>query len=141
MLRKNMPTVAELKSLYESEMYQNLLNELAKCSNRELDKNEQDQSELLEKLTFLRKCYALLDASFEEILSEFKRSQDLFLDYLIANLQKSNHDRLEIPVVSKIDKTYLLDCFCEFYLMVTAIRQKYNLTITVRKRRGTDASR
>ena len=51
MLRKNQPTVTELKSLYESEMYQNLLREFAKRSNRELDNNEQDESELLKELT------------------------------------------------------------------------------------------
>ena len=123
MLRKNQPTVEELKSLYESEMYQNLLNEYVRRSNRELDHNEQDESELLKELTFLRKCYALLDAPFEEILSEFRRSKDLFLNYQIANLKKCNHDRIELPVVSKIHKTCLLACFCVFYMALTAIRQ------------------
>ena len=122
MLRKNQPTVAELKSLYESEIYQNLLNEYARRSNRELDSNEQDEIELLKELTWLRKCYALLDAPFEEILSEFKRSKDLFLDYLIAK-KKFNKDRIELPIVSKIYKTYLLACFCEFYMAITALRQ------------------
>ena len=124
MLRRNKPTVAELKSLYESEMYQNLLHEFAKRSNRELDNNEDDQSELLRRLTWLRKCYALLDAPFEEILSEFKRSKDLFFDYLIARLKKRSNDRIALPIVSKIDKTYLLECFCDFYMVLTAIRQK-----------------
>ena len=122
MLRKNQPTVAELKSLYESEIYQNLLHEYARRSNRELDSNEQDEIELLKELTWLRKCYALLDAPFEEILSEFKRSKDLFLDYLIAK-KKFNKDRIELPIVSKIYKTYLLACFCEFYMSLTALRQ------------------
>jgi DNA-binding transcriptional regulator GbsR (MarR family) len=123
-LRKNQPTVAELKSLYESEMYQNLLNEFAKRSKRELDNNEQDKSELLKELTWLRKCYALLDAPFEEILSEFERSKDLFLDYLVANLKKCNNDRIELPIVSRIYKTCLLEYFCDFYMAITAIRQE-----------------
>ena len=119
MLRRNKPTVSELKSLYESEMYQNLLKEYARRSNRELDNDEENESELLQELTWIRKSYALLDTPFEEILSEFRRSKDLFLEYQIANLKKYN----ELPVVSKIHKTYLLACFCEFYMSLTALRQ------------------
>ena len=65
-----------------------------------------------------------MDVPFEEILSEFRRSKDLFLDY-IAHLKKCNNDRIGLPVVSKIyNKTYLLACFCIFYMTITAIRQK-----------------
>ena len=121
--RKNKPTVAELKSLYESEMYQNLLHEFAKRTNRELDDSEQDESELLNELTILQKHYAILDTPFEEILSEFKRSKDQFLDYVIA-LKKHYENAIKFPIVSKIHKTYLLSCFCVFYLAKTAIQKR-----------------
>ena len=122
--RKNKPTVAELKSLYESEMYQNLLHEFTKRTNQELD-NERDESELLNELTRLQKHYAILDTPFEEILSEFERSKDQYLDYRIANLKKCNHAEIELPLVSKIDRTYLLECFCDFYLLQTAARKRF----------------
>jgi hypothetical protein len=117
--RKNKPTVAELKSLYESEVYQNLLLEFAKRSNREIDNSEQDESELLQELTWLQENYAILDTPFEEILSEFKNSQDQFLDYLIE-LKKYK----KIPIVSKIHKIYLLRCFCLFYILKTGAREQ-----------------
>ena len=130
LLRNNQPTVEELKSLYESEMYQNLLNEYAKRSNRALDNSEQSASELLDELTFCQKCYAILDASFEEILSEFQKSKDLFLDFLIAYSKKSKDKEIELPFVPKIYKTFLLERFCDFYLLKTAIQKshKYNPT-------------
>ena len=124
MLRKNEPTVAELKSLYESEMYQNLLHELAKRSNREVDNREQDESELLNELIGLQEHYAILDVPFEEILSEFKSSKDLFLNYIISNWKECNNDEIELPIVSKIGRIYLLENFCVFYLLTTAIRQR-----------------
>ena len=120
--RKNKPTVAELKSLYESEMYQTLLHEFAKRTNQELD-SEQDESELLNELTILQEHYAILDTPFEEILSEFKRSQNLFLNYLI-NLTECNNDEIKLPIVSKIDRTHLLECFCDFYLVKTGIQKQ-----------------
>jgi hypothetical protein len=124
--RKNTPTVAELKSLYESEMYQDLLREYAKRTNRELDNSEQDESELLHELTFLRKRYALLEASFEEIISEFAKHKDQFLEFQIAMVsqRKYNNDAIESRLVSKIHKTYLLSCFCVFYIAQTAIQKR-----------------
>jgi hypothetical protein len=117
--RKNKPTVADLKSLYESEMYQNLLLEFAKRSNQEIDNSEQNDSELLKELTFCQRNYSLLDTPFEEILSEFQNSKEQFLDFLIA-LKKYK----KLSLVSKIHKIYLLSCFCLFYIQKTGERQQ-----------------
>jgi len=123
----NPPSVENLRTLYESEMYQNLLNEYAGRSNRELD-SEQSSSDLLEDLTFCQKCYSILDASFEEILSEFQKNRDQFLDFLIAYSKKSNDKEIELSFVSKIHKTFLLERFCDFYLVKTAISKGFDFS-------------
>jgi hypothetical protein len=126
MLRKNTPTVSELKSLYESELYQNLWSEFARRSNRELDNSEDDESALLEEMRWYQEEYSTLDASFEEILSEFTKSQDQFLNYVIAlaSFGGENHVELGFPNSPRLHKTYLLMCFGDFYMIKTAIRQK-----------------
>ena len=46
---KNPPTVENLKSLYDSEMYQNMLDEFAKRTKHELDNRAQNLTALFNK--------------------------------------------------------------------------------------------
>ncbi len=140
---ENPPTVEDLKSLYESEVYQNLLSEFEKRSKHKLDSREKDSTSLCNTLTNIEKRYLILNIPFEEVVSEFEITQDLFLDYHIAAtyfFSKENEDdpggeypKGEEPdkddkpktiEVLGIAKTFLLNRFCEFYLLKTGDRER-----------------
>jgi hypothetical protein len=130
----NLPTVNKLKSLYESKLYQNLLNEFAKRSNRELDNGEQDTSVLLNKLSYCQRQYLLLDIPFEEVLSVFENSKEQFLDYQIAATAFFTEiEDANLPEVSKIDKTYLIERFCEFYLLKVGDKKRLDFYLSSSK--------
>ena len=136
------PTVENLKSLYNSEMYQSLLNEFAKRTKHELDNREQNLTALFNKLTHSRRRYMILNVPFDEVLSEFEKSKDDFLKYQIAATiffsendkhpdgefpkgeESDEDDKSEVEEVFGIDKTFLIDKFCEFYLLRTGDKER-----------------
>ena len=120
------PTVEELKTLYDSELYQNMLSEFVKRSNRKLENIEPNTTELDRKLVFCQRRYQMLDAPFEKILPTFEEHRDRFLNYQIAATAffcKKNKNlefgfsKTDIECALSIDTTYLLERFCEFYLL------------------------
>lgn len=140
---KNPPTVEDLKSLYESKMYQNLLNEFEKRSKHKLDTRKEDPTRLFNKLTYIKRRYLILNIPFGEVLSEFEINKDVFLDYHIAMTEFFNEesdesldgefpegeepgkeDKPEVEEVFGIDRTFLLDKFCEFYLLKTGDKER-----------------
>ena len=140
---KNPPTVENLKSLYDSEMYQSLLSEFAKRTKHELDNRAQNLTALFNKLTHSRRRYLILNIPFDEVLSEFEKSKDDFLNYQIAatlffneeeneNLdgefpkgeEPDEDDKSEVVAVFGIDKTFFVDKFCEFYLLKTGDKER-----------------
>jgi hypothetical protein len=136
------PTVENLKSLYESELYQNLLSEFAERSNRELDNREYNSDVLYSKLGYCQRRYQLLNVPFEEILSAFEKNKDRFLDYQIsATAFFSEQDKniefglpeSELISDSGIDKTYFLERFCEFYLLQSDKKERLIHYIGTRK--------
>jgi hypothetical protein len=140
---KNPPTVENLKSLYESDMYQGLLSEFAEHSKHKLDNREQNQIALLNKLTRYQKRYLILNIPFEVVLSEFEKNKSEFLNYQIAAIAFFNEevednpdgefpkgeeldkeDKSETIEVLGIDKTFFVDKFCEFYLLKTGDKER-----------------
>jgi hypothetical protein len=140
---KNPPTVENLKSLYESNMYQDLLNEFVQRSNYKLDNREQNTTILSNKLTRYKSRYLILNIPFEEVLSEFEKNKDEFLNYQIAattffNEKKDENPDGEFPKgeehdeddeskvieILGIDKTFFIDKFCEFYLLKTGDKER-----------------
>ena len=135
-LIKNLPTVENLKTLYESDVYQNLLSEFDKRSKHKLDNGKEDEAELIDMLALYRERYLILNVPFEEVWLEFEKSKDIFLDYLIATTaffnqeddknsdgefpkgeEPNEDDKSEVIEVFGIDKTFFIDKFCEFYLL------------------------
>ena len=110
------PTVENLMSLYESELYQNLLSEFAKRTNCELDDREQDLTVLFSNLVYCQRRYHILGIAFEEVLREFEKNRNNFLEYQIAVTAENYKYLDDFP---KIDKTYFIERFCEFYLLQT----------------------
>ena len=140
---KNPPTVENLKSFYESDMYQDLLSEFAKRSKHKLDNREQNTTVLFNKLTRYQNRYLILNIPFEEVLSEFEKNKDDFLNYQIAAIAFFNEevdenpdgefpkgeepdedDKSEVIEVFGIDKTFFIDKFCEFYLLKTGDKER-----------------
>ena len=133
------PTVENLKTLYESEIYQNLLHEFVERSNRELDNREQEAFDLFHKLVYCQRRYHILGVSFEEVLSAFEKHSDIFLEYQLAATaffedEDTNpyFEKSDLTGVWGLDKTYLIERFCEFYLLQTGDQQRlwYYLTVT-----------
>ena len=77
---KNPPTVEDMKSLYEGEAYQNLLQEFNKRSKYKLDNRDEDHTVLFGKLTRLQRRFLILNISFEEVMSEFVNNGDALLE-------------------------------------------------------------
>jgi hypothetical protein len=140
---KNPPTVENLKSFYESDVYQDLLSEFAKRSKHKLDNREQNTTVLFNKLTRYQNRYLILNIPFEEVLSEFEKNKDDFLNYQIAAITFFNEkvdenpagefpkgeepdedDKSEVIEVFGIDKTFFIDKFCEFYLLKTGDKER-----------------
>jgi len=113
----NTPSLEELKSFYESEPYQSALNEFANRANREFDKREfVDMFALFFKLSYCQRRYMILDVPFREVLSEFEKNKDNFLDYQVAATEHFNEQ--------EIDTTHLMEKFCEFYLLQTGNQER-----------------
>jgi len=115
-MAENMTTLEELKSFYESEQYQTLLNEFANRSKRELGSREFDMFRLYFKLSYCQRRYMILDVPFDEVLSVIENNKDTFLDYQIAAAEYFNEQ--------DIDTTYLIEKFCEFYLLQAADKNR-----------------
>ena len=106
----NVPTLDELKTFYDSELYRSMLSEFSSRSNREFDSMEfADMFRLFLKLTHCQRRYIVLDVPFAEVLSAIEKQTDKFLDYQVAAAEYFN--------VQEIDTTYLIERFCEFYLL------------------------
>jgi hypothetical protein len=139
---KNPPTVENLKSLYESEMYQILLTEFAKRSKEKLDTREREATVLYNFLTRYQRSYLILNIPFEEVALEFEKCKDEYLDYLIAFYAFFNKEEEDLlgefpegeepdendkPVVLEtfgIEKSFFLGKFCEFYLLKTGDKER-----------------
>ena len=132
---KNPPTVENLKSIYESEAYRNLLREFNRLSKYKLDNRDEDNDSLFNRLTRIQKRYLILNISFEEVVSGFVNNREALLEYHIVatdffNENDDNPDG-EFPKGEEpdeddkpktiqtlgISRTALLDRFCEFYLL------------------------
>ena len=113
----NTPSLEELKSFYESESYQSALNEFSNRTNKEFDKREfVDMFTLFFKLSYCQRRYMILDVPFQDVLSEFEKNKDRFLDYQVAATEHFNEH--------EIDTTYLIEKFCEFYLLQTGNQER-----------------
>jgi len=109
-MAENMPTLEELKAFYDSELYQSMLCEFSNRSNRKFDHNElDDMFRLFFKLTYCQRRYLVLNVPFSEVLSAIEKQTDKFLNYLVLAIEHFN--------VQEIDTTYLIEKFCEFYLI------------------------
>jgi hypothetical protein len=140
---KNPPTLENLSSLYESELYQGVLQEFAKLSKHKLDERKEDSMTLINKLNYnVRRCL-ILNIPFEEILSEFEIHKDNILKYWLAKAEffmetenedsdgefpkgeePGEDDKSVVLQIFGISKTALLDIFCEFYLLKTGDKER-----------------
>jgi len=107
----NMPTVEELGQFYNSEQYLKLLNEFSDRSKRELGSRETDMFRLFFKLSYCQRRYMILNVPFSEVLSAIEKCTNTFIDYQVA--ATAYFDEKEI------DTTYLIEKFCEYYLLHT----------------------
>jgi hypothetical protein len=105
----NTATMDELMSFYKSEQYQNLLNEFAIQSKRKLGEIISDAFDLFFRLLHCQRRYMILDVPFEKVITEVVTNKDTFLNYQVSATEFFNEQ--------EIDTTYLIEKFCEFYLL------------------------
>ena len=110
-MEDNMPTLEELTKFYNSEQYLQLLNEFVARSKRELGSRETDMFRLFFKLSYCQRRYVVLNVPFGEILSAIEKNTDTFINYQVAATEFFDEQ--------EIDTTYLIEKFCEFYLLLT----------------------
>lgn len=139
----NLPTVENLESLYNSKMYQDLLTRFDERSKHKLDTREHDRIWLLTVLTHYKGRYVILNIPFEEVLSEFEKDIDEFLEYELAATaffigKKDDHPDGEFPkgeqpgkddksvVIESfgIARSFFIDKFCEYYLLRTGDKER-----------------
>ena len=121
----NAATLDELMSFYKSEQYisllsefanrskqyPNLLNEFAIHAKQELDDREADAFNLFFKLLYCQRRYMILGVPLEKVISEIESNKETFLNYQVSATDFFNEQ--------EIDSTYLIEKFCEFYLLQT----------------------
>ena len=140
---KNPPTPENLKSLYESEMYQSFLNEFVKHSKHKLDNRAYNNDRVNILLNHYRRRYLILNLPFEEVLLEFGKNKGEFLKYEIMATaffieetddnpdgefpdgeEPGEDDKSKVIETFGIDKTFFIDKFCEFYLLKTGDNER-----------------
>lgn len=127
---KNPPTIQDLKSLYHSQMYQELVKEFSHQMKAEIVDDTKYLHILLDEKDFLH-----LNIPFEEIVNEFQENKEKILAFTIASvkffIENDEHPDGEFPeweewgeenapTVEEIlgfSSTVLLDKFREFYLL------------------------
>jgi hypothetical protein len=124
-MAENELTLEELTSFYESEQYQNMLVEFTNRSKREFGSRETDMFNLFFSLSYCQRRYMILDVPFSKVLSEIERNRDIFLDYQVSATDFFNEQ--------EIDPTYLIEKFCEFYLLQTGDFRRLHYYLTIAK--------
>ena len=133
---ENPPTVNDLRNLYKSEIYQNLLKEYDKRSKHKLDSRQENEMYVVNQLTSIQKRYLILNIPFKEVLSEFEQKKEELLDFFVYRINFFNDKEDDCPdgefpkgeeldendksvVIEKfgISRASLIDIFCEFYLL------------------------
>jgi len=116
---EKMPTLEELNHLYESEQYKNLLKEFAYRLNIEIECREDDKHNLFFKLLHCQRCYMALNEDLASILEVVENNRERFIEHQVAVTKHFNEQ--------DIDSTYLIEKFCEFYLLQTGnIKRLYS---------------
>ena len=133
---KNPLTVDDLRNLYKSEIYQNLLHEYDKRSKHKLDSRQENEMSVVNQLTNIQKRYLILNIPFKEVLSEFEQKKEELLDFFVYRINFFNDKEDDCPdgefpegeeldegdksvVIEKfgVSRTFMIDIFCEFYLL------------------------
>ena len=104
-----MPTLEELVEYYNGQEYHNLLNEFSNLSKREIGNTEMELHRLYTRLTYIQRRYLVLGVPFNEVTSEIEKNKNTFIDYQVAATNFFDDQ--------EIDATYLIEKFCEFYLL------------------------
>ena len=105
----NMPTLEELNFLYESNQYRSLYKDFVSRLNIDVGKKENDTFNLFFKLLFIQRRYMILNEDIKDVWQVIDENREKFLDYQVAVIEHFND--------YEIDATYLIDKFCEFYLL------------------------
>ncbi len=132
---KNPPTAEDLISLYESDLYNEILTEFGKKIR--LADNSYASQMIRQRI---QKKYLILNIPFDEVLAEIQSFKDEFLNFCIARArfyEDRNPDgefaegeeleEEEKSVTIKnwgISKTFLFDNFCEFYLLKNGDKER-----------------
>lgn len=116
---KNLPTSEDLQFLFQSELYNNLLIRFDSVSAYKLDKRNHNYPAVIKN--YIQKKYLILNIPFEEVLKEFELNQEKLLQYFLLKITyfndwKKKYTKDDIKTLGII-KTFLLDIFCEFYLL------------------------
>ncbi|MCL2309993.1 MAG: hypothetical protein FWC42_09080 [Proteobacteria bacterium] len=136
------PTLENLKSLYQSEMYQNLLKVFSKRSKLKLDNRDYDDATIQILLNYAQRRYMVLNIPFAEVFSEFEKNKSALLAYFIATTEFFNEEdenpdgefpegeepgeenKSKVKETFGIARTFFIDKFCEFYLLKTGDKER-----------------
>jgi len=129
---KNPPTADDLIELYESNLYEKLITEFSQKTNVTLV-GEFDK-QLIRQVTI--KHYLVLNLPIEKIITELKNSKSKFLNFCVERSnfytnrtdknfdgefsegeELSEEEKSEIVEEHGTSKSFLLENFCEFYLL------------------------
>jgi len=114
-----MPTLEELKIFYESEMYVSMLKEFAHRMSIEIGYIEEDKHNQFFMLLRCQRRYMVLNEDFVNVIEVIENNREHFIDYQVeAAKHFDDHE---------IDTTYLMERFCEYYLLHTGENKRlYN---------------
>ena len=140
---KNPPTIEDLMVLYESDVYQTLLDEYSKRARYKLDSRPEDEMSIIKSLANAQRNYLILNIPFEEVLSEFEMRKEDLLKYSIIKINFFNNldnnctdgefpegeepdkdDKWEVIETLGICKSFFFNNFCELYLLNTGDKER-----------------
>lgn len=134
---KNPPTLHNLKELYYSELYKTLLLEFERQSIHRLNQRAENEMSLINTLGYTQRRYLILNIPFDEVHEKFKLFQSDLLNYTLLTTdyfikkkdefsdgefpegeEPGDENKSVVLEVLGISRTFLLDKFCELYLLI-----------------------
>jgi hypothetical protein len=138
---KNPPTVEELENLYFSPTYQNLLMNFARITKRNFYEGLEDRTVLRNILGYAKRHYLILNLPIEQVVIEFERLKEQLLHFTISSFdyfdknpndidgefpegeEQGEQEKSVVIETLGLSKTFLLDRFCELYLLQTGDKE------------------
>jgi len=135
------PTIDDLKNIFHSELYQQTLIDYDNVATYKLDEREEDATSLYNILDRCKRDFRFIGLTTEQVIEHFEKIRIKLVSYTIYCTEffmAEPEDDGEFPEGEELDekdksvtlkvfgitKTFLLDKFCELYILETMDKER-----------------